>query len=105
MTGLRGREPRPVRRIEADTAADIDRGTWWAKIPAIAAILEHGLNIPAGVTFLVGENGSGKSTLIEALAAVHGLNPEGGSRSARHSTRVTESPLGAALRVIRTPGR
>ena len=102
---MRGRQSRPVRRVEADAGAEIDRDAWWAKIPAIAAVLEHGLNIPAGVTFLVGENGSGKSTLIEALAAVHGLNPEGGSRSARHSTRVTESPLGSALRVIRTPGR
>ena len=100
-----GRQPRPVRRVEADTGAEFDRAAWWATIPAIAAVLKDGLNIPAGVTFLVGENGSGKSTLIEALAAVHGLNPEGGSRSARHSTRVTESPLGAALRVIRTPGR
>jgi predicted ATPase len=96
---------RPIRRVELDGAAEVDRDAWWAKIPAVAAILEHGLNIPAGVTFLVGENGSGKSTLIEALAAVHGLNPEGGSRSARHSTRVTESPLGSALRAIRTPGR
>jgi len=105
MTGLRGRELRPVRRVEADPGAEIDRDAWWARIPAIAALLERGLNIPAGVTFLVGENGSGKSTLVEALAAVHGLNPEGGSRGARHSTRVTESPLGSALRVIRTPGR
>jgi predicted ATPase len=71
----------------------------------VAAILEHGLNIPAGVTFLVGENGSGKSTLVEALAGAHGLNPEGGSRGAMHSTRATESPLGGALRVTRTPGR
>ncbi|WP_305785256.1 AAA family ATPase [Symbioplanes lichenis] len=68
-------------------------------------MLAHGLNIPAGVTFLVGENGSGKSTLIEALADAHGLNPEGGSRSVRHSSRVTESPLGGLLKVIRTPGR
>jgi predicted ATPase len=96
---------RPIRRVEVDGAAEVDRDAWWARIPAIAAILEHGLNIPAGVTFLVGENGSGKSTLIEALAGVHGLNAEGGSRSARHSTRVTESPLGSVLRVIRTPGR
>ncbi|UQU65969.1 AAA family ATPase [Couchioplanes caeruleus] len=57
------------------------------------------------MTFLVGENGSGKSTLIEALAAAHGLNPEGGSRNARHSSRASESPLGAALKVVRTPGR
>jgi predicted ATPase len=101
-----GREAgRPIRRVEADPGAEIDRDAWWAQIPAIRAILDHGLNIPAGVTFVVGENGSGKSTLIEALAAVHGLNPEGGSRSARHSTRATESALGSALRVIRTPGR
>ncbi|MFI7601106.1 AAA family ATPase [Actinoplanes sp. NPDC049681] len=83
----------------------IDRSAWWARIPAVAALLDHGLNIPAGVTFLVGENGSGKSTIIEALATTHGLNPEGGSRDARHSSRVTESPLGEALKVIRTPGR
>ncbi|MEU7902909.1 AAA family ATPase [Actinoplanes sp. NPDC049118] len=105
MSRAPGREPGPIRRVEADLGAEVDRDAWWARIPAIAAVLEHGLNIPAGVTFLVGENGSGKSTLVEALAAVHGLNPEGGSRGARHSTRVTESPLGSALRVIRTPGR
>lgn len=104
MARAQGLGSRPVRRVELDPAAEIDRGAWWARIPAIRAVLEHGLNIPAGVTFLVGENGSGKSTLIEALAAAHGLNPEGGSRSAMHSTRVTESPLGGALRVIRTPG-
>lgn len=98
-------DPRPIRRVELDPGASVDRTSWWARVPAVAALLEHGLNIPAGVTFLVGENGSGKSTLIEALAAAHGLNPEGGSRSARHSTRVTESPLGQVLRLIRTPGR
>ncbi len=105
MTGLRGAGSRPIRRVEIDVGAEFDPEAWWARIPAIAAVLTHGLNIPAGVTFLVGENGSGKSTLIEALAAVHGLNAEGGSRSARHSTRVSESPLGSVLRVIRTPGR
>ncbi|GGQ39475.1 AAA family ATPase [Couchioplanes azureus] len=96
---------RPVRRIERDPEAEVDRAAWWAKIPAVAALLDHGLNIPAGVTFLVGENGSGKSTLIEALAVAHGLNPEGGSRSVRHRSRVTEAPLGEALKVVRTPGR
>jgi len=97
--------PRPIRRIERAAGAEIDRQAWWAKIPAVAAVLEHGLNLPAGVTFLVGENGSGKSTLIEALAGVHGLNAEGGSRGAMHSTRVTESPLAEALQVVRTPGK
>ena len=96
---------RPIRRVELDPAAPVDRESWWASIPAINAVLDHGLNLPAGVTFLVGENGSGKSTLIEALAVAHGLNPEGGSRGAMHTTRASESPLGAALKVIRTPGR
>ncbi|XVV11849.1 AAA family ATPase [Actinoplanes sp. CA-131856] len=91
--------------MELSADAEIDRTQWWARIPAVRALLDHGLNIPAGVTFLVGENGSGKSTLIEALAVATGLNPEGGSRSARHSTRATEAPLGAALKVVRTPGK
>ncbi|GAA2507248.1 AAA family ATPase [Winogradskya humida] len=95
----------PVRRVELDVGVEVDRAAWWAKIPAVAALLEHGLNLPAGVTFLVGENGSGKSTLIEALAVAHGLNPEGGSKGAQHSSRVTESPLGELLKVVRTPGR
>ncbi len=97
------RTDRPVRRIELDVGVEVDRSAWWAQIPAIRALLDHGLNIPAGVTFLVGENGSGKSTLVEALAGVYGLNVEGGSRNARHRTRATESPLGEALRLVRTP--
>jgi predicted ATPase len=99
------RTDRPIRRVELDRGVEVDRGAWWAKIPAVSAILDSGMNLPAGVTFLVGENGSGKSTLVEALAGALGLNPEGGSRNAMHSTRVTESPLGAALRLVRTPGR
>ncbi len=94
-----------MRRVELDAGAEVDRDTWWAKVPAIGAVLDHGLNIPAGVTFLVGENGSGKSTLVEALAGAYGLNLEGGSRDARHRTRATEAPLGEALRVVRTPGK
>jgi predicted ATPase len=105
LAGKRDGAARPIRRVQLDPGVEIDRAAWWAKIPAIASILDHGLNIPAGVTFLVGENRSGKSTLVEALAAAHGLNVEGGSRDARHATRVTESPLGEALRLIRTPGR
>src|ERR1700754_941991 len=96
--------PRPVRRIELDPAATVDRKSWWASIPAVAAVLDQGLNIPAGVTFLVGENGSGKSTLVEGLAGAYGLNAEGGSRNARHQTRDSESPLGDALRVVRGAG-
>ena len=96
---------RPVRRVDLAPDAEVDRDAWWATIPAIRAVLDHGLNIPAGVTFLVGENGSGKSTLVEALAGAYGLNVEGGSRDAMHRTRETESPLGGLLHLTRTPGR
>jgi len=57
------------------------------------------------VTFLVGENGSGKSTLMEGIAVAAGLNPEGGSRSFKFSTRPSESALGQALILGRAPGR
>nr|WP_269205084.1 AAA family ATPase [Motilibacter aurantiacus] len=62
------------------------------------------MDLAPGVTFLVGENGSGKSTLVEAVAAAYGLNPEGGSRNARFSTRATESGLGSVLRLVRGAG-
>jgi predicted ATPase len=49
-----------------------DLGQWPFVIPAVAQIIaEGGLDIPAGITILVGENGSGKSTIIEALAAIY----------------------------------
>jgi predicted ATPase len=96
---------RPVRRVEADPEVSIDRDAWWARIPAIRALLADGLDLPAGVTFLVGENGSGKSTIVEALAHAYGLNVEGGSVYAMHATRPTESPLGKALRLVKAPYR
>ena len=67
-------------------------------------LLDDGLDLAPGVTFLVGENGSGKSTLVEAVAAAYGLNPEGGSTGARHRTRSSESPLADVLRLVRSPG-
>ncbi len=81
-----------------------DPTQWPYLLPPVAQLLEHGLDLPAGVTFLVGENGSGKSTLVEAIAAAAGLNPEGGSRHARHVTRPSESPLHDALQLVRSPG-
>ncbi len=46
--------------------------SWPFTVPAVAQIIaDGGLEIPAGVTFIVGENGSGKSTLVEAMAAVY----------------------------------
>lgn len=73
-------------------------------LPAVRQLLHAGLDLPPGVTFLVGENGSGKSTLVEAIAQAYGLNAEGGSKGARHATRTSESPLWEALRIVRDPG-
>ena len=67
----------PVRHFERvdwaprdDPPPDLEE--WPFTIPAVAQLVaEGGLEIPAGVTFLIGENGSGKSTLVEALAAIY----------------------------------
>src|SRR5436190_20634788 len=49
-----------------------DLDSWPFTIPAVAQIVrEEGLDIPPGITFLVGENGSGKSTLVEAIAEIY----------------------------------
>jgi predicted ATPase len=60
-------------------------------VPAIRHLTELPFESP--VTFFVGENGSGKSTLLEALAVGFGLNPEGGTKHERFSTRRTHSDL------------
>jgi predicted ATPase len=98
-------DTRPVRRIQRSEHAAYDGASWPFTLPAVAQLLSEGLDLPAGVTFLVGENGSGKSTLVEALAVAYGLNAEGGSRGAQHRTRDTESELHTALHLIRSPGR
>ncbi|WP_232528802.1 AAA family ATPase [Mycetocola zhujimingii] len=92
---------RDIRRI-TDVAVPDDQ--WPATIPAIAAVLDSGLPLGNGVTFLVGENGSGKSTLIEAAAAAYGLGPEGGTINSAHETRRTESPLGDWITLAKRPG-
>jgi predicted ATPase len=97
-------DQRPVRRIEARPDAGWDAEAWPYSLPPVAQLLREGLELAPGVTFLVGENGSGKSTLVEAIAGAAGINPEGGSRNAMHSTRVSESPLSSQLRLIRGAG-
>ena len=93
----------PVRRLEEDPAHELERGSWPAVLPAVAQVLDRGLDLgPA--TILVGENGSGKSTLVEAAALAYGLSPEGGSTGARHTSRSTESHLADHLRVVRNAG-
>lgn len=95
----------PVVRIEADPNGEQPApGRWPASIPAVRQLLHEGLDLPKGVTFLVGENGSGKSTIVEAVAMAYGLSPEGGSVQGHHSTRASESPLSDALRLRRGLG-
>ena len=60
-------------------------------VPAIRHLTTLAFTTP--VTFFVGENGSGKSTLLEGIAAAFGLNPEGGSKWQRFTTRARHSQL------------
>lgn len=66
---------------------------------------QGGLDVPAGITFLVGENGSGKSTLVEAFAAVyprHGFaTPYVDKLGPRSSTE--DSPLPVHIRARTHP--
>jgi len=90
--------------VVADEAAPLESRDWPASIPAVAQVLQSGLELPAGVTLLVGENGSGKSTLVEAVATAFGLAAEGGTRNVQEGTRATESPLHRWIRLERSPG-
>lgn len=84
-----------------------DRVDDWSRypftIPAIAGLDELEMEKP--VTFLIGENGTGKSTLLEAIAVGCGLNPEGGSKNFRFSTRASHSSLATYLRLTRSVKR
>jgi predicted ATPase len=66
------RDRRPVRRVAPDEPPGRDR--WPATIPAVGQLLDEGLDLPEGVTLLVGENGTGKSTIVEAVAMAFGLH-------------------------------
>ncbi len=69
-------------------------------VPAIRHL--ERLPFVAPITFFVGENGSGKSTLLEGIAMAFGLNPEGGTKHVRFSTRASHSDLHKSLRLNRT---
>ncbi|MFC4786135.1 AAA family ATPase [Nocardioides sp. MAHUQ-72] len=94
----------PVVRVSVDPERTLPPRGWPMTIPAVAQLAREGLDLPKGVTFLVGENGSGKSTLVEAVATAYGMAPEGGSTGSQHATRATESPLADALRLQRGIG-
>lgn len=91
----------PVVRAWVAPERALPAEQWPMTIPAVAQLARQGLELSPFVTFLVGENGSGKSTIVEAVAEAFGLSPEGGSIQGQHSTRVSESPLGRALRIQR----
>ena len=98
---------RPIRRLGPDRGAPPptpeQRAAWPLTVPAIAQVVDEGLELPAGALVLVGENGSGKSTLMELVAVTLGLNAEGGSVHTRYRTRPTE-PESLGLVVERSPG-
>ncbi|WP_426246297.1 AAA family ATPase [Nocardioides sp. LHG3406-4] len=94
----------PVVRVDTRPEDRPDARAWPMTIPAVRQVVEEGLDLRKGVTFLVGENGSGKSTLVEGIAVAYGLSPEGGSNQGIHSTRPSESTLSSALRLARGLG-
>ncbi len=94
----------PVLRVDTWPDRRPDADLWPMTIPAVRQVVEEGLVLDKGVTFLVGENGSGKSTLVEGIAVAYGLSPEGGSNQGVHTTRPSESPLSSALRLERGLG-
>jgi hypothetical protein len=85
-------DTRAFRLIRRDPASPADASAWPATVPAVAQVLREDLNLPAGLTVLVGENGSGKSTIVEMLAEACGLNPQGGSAQAQLSGLLLPPP-------------
>ena len=65
-------DARPVRAFLPGPDLRVDESAWPASVPAMAQVLREGLELPAGLTVLVGENGSGKSTVVETLAEAYG---------------------------------
>ena len=95
-------DARPVRAFRPGPGVQVDESVWPTSVPAMAQLLREGLELPAGLTVLVGENGSGKSTVVETLAEAYGLNPQGGSAMGQSfRIRPSEPGVGAGLTVVR----
>ncbi len=83
-------DARPVRTFRPRGDAQVDESAWPASVPAMAQLPREGLELPAGLTVLVGENGSGKSTVVECLAEAYRLNPQLYTYLEEHPGRRTE---------------
>jgi len=95
-------DARPVFQFRPRDGAVVDESVWPTSVPAMAQLLREGLELPAGLTVLVGENGSGKSTVVECLAEAYGLNPQGGSaQGSLFQVRPSEPGKGSELTVVR----
>lgn len=94
--------PTPVRRVEARPNAVVE-SDWLTSLAPVRQLLDEGLDL-SRATVLVGENGTGKSTLVEAIAMAFGMNGEGGSTGAMHTTWTSESPLHDWLQLVRGAG-
>ncbi|GAA1231357.1 AAA family ATPase [Prauserella halophila] len=76
---------------------------WPFSVPAVAELVEDGLEFTHPVTFIVGDNGTGKSTLVEAIAEGFKLDARGGRAGARTGKAdPTKTPLGEVLRLETT---
>ncbi len=88
-----------IDSIRIDRAALDAADSYVKNLPFVRGLKDGVIPITSPVTFFVGENGSGKSTLLEAVALAAGLNPEGGSKNFRFSTRDSHSDLWQYLRL------
>jgi hypothetical protein len=52
-------DARPVRTFLPAAGLEVDESVWPASVPAMAQLLREGLDLPAGLTVLVGETGQG----------------------------------------------
>jgi predicted ATPase len=85
MTASGEFDTRPVRAFLPGPDLRVDESVWPASVPALALVLRDGLELPAGLTVLVGGNGSGKSTVVGNPARELGRPQPGGGLATVHA--------------------